>query len=235
MQTLIDRIDAVCRFASQLKQVSTERARFQQIQTRANQLEQASIGVQKLTRSLSLMKSEGLSVEQPRLSKELKAKPLAMLEAFRADSSTLLEDGQFSQTFKAPLEAYSAKLQAALAASWKAYAESVVPPINERTLVTLEAAGLKRPVEQLRILIRDVRAIQTSLPDGRNAIVTLCEMGKQAKEVWSELEKVPPIVLTFLTKASRREATYLDLTHETVQNWLADKSLLQHLRISLAQ
>ena len=235
MPTLLERIESVCQDAIQLKEVATARARFQQTQTRSKQLESAATNVKRLARSYVTMKGAGLPVAQPRLSKELRAKPEVMLEAFRHDPTSLLEEGQFSQTFKAPLEAYSEKMEGALVASWKQYAESVVPPINEKTLQTLEAAGLARPVESLRVLIRDVRAIQASLPESADAIAKLSEKGTEAKNVWGELEKVPPVVLAFLTKASGRGATYAELTNETVRSWLADKSLLQHLRITLAQ
>ncbi len=109
MQTLLERIEAVRGYAADLNTVETERARFLQIRTRAGQLRVSADALGALTSSLGALRSAGISAPIPKLSRELRTKPAAMLESFRKDPASFLDDGQFAVTFKAPLEAYATK------------------------------------------------------------------------------------------------------------------------------
>jgi hypothetical protein len=180
------------------------------------------------------MRSASIEVTAPKLSRELRTKPAAMLEAFRNDPATFLADGQFAVTFKSPLEGYASRLREILAEAWQTYLGTKVPPINEGALATLEAAGLQKQVAQLRNVLVRMRDIQRQLPVDDAPIKTLATLAKEAKEAWNELGQVPAPVLAFLRKASRREAVLADL-NEDVRKWLAEKDLLKHLRISLGQ
>lgn len=224
----------------ELEQLEKSRRLVQNVQgfnTRATDLGQAFQAFSDLAKLVTTYRSRNipftLSIDLASLRQALEAVAIA----YEDDPNTLLKpDNTLTRTFWSSLKNSPNQIRQELEISWKKYAQTILPHLDNELLDIFEKLPSTRAqVRTIRQLQQQAQQLAGSLPSSENDIQNLVNLANRIRESWQNLEttEIPPSVMVFL-KAACGAGASLDLFTDEVRQWLSEHRLIQAFSISLA-
>jgi len=226
--------------ADELEQLEKSKRLAQDVQgfnTRATDLEQAFQAFSNLAKLVTTFRSRNipftLSMDLASLRQALET----IATAYENDPNILLKpDNTLTRTFWNPLKNSPNQIRQDLEMSWKKYAQTILPRLDDELLGIFEKLpSTHTQVRTIRQLQQQAQQLAVSLPTGENDIQNLVNLANRIRESWQNLEttEIPPAVMAFL-KAACGAGASLDLFTDEVRQWLSEHRLTHAFSISLA-
>jgi hypothetical protein len=233
MASLLERVGELSDRLRRLDQLGSEKALLERLQTRAQQVEEASTAVEVAYRSSRVLDKAGISIGRlPSPSIALRQKPRQLLAELGADWREFVNDNDIKNTFVDRVEGHASRINDILLERWRAHIQEGLPDISEEFLSAFASAGFHEECGRLRDLRVEVGSLRNALPARMEDCDALAKLKAEINEVWTGLKGVPVEVIAFLRKASSRQASFDDLS-EIIQSWLREHGVLPKLRIGL--
>ncbi|MFO1431288.1 MAG: hypothetical protein U1F76_14285 [Candidatus Competibacteraceae bacterium] len=235
--TLLQRARQLVDALAQLEESKRLVQNVQGFNTRATEIEQALEAFSKLAELVSAFRSHNipftLSLDLASLRQALET----IATDYKNDPNILLKpDNKLTRMFWNPLKNSPNQIRQDLEISWKKYAQTILPRLDNELLDIFEKLPSTRAQARIiRQLQQHVQQLAGSLPSSENDIQTLVNLANRIGESWQNLEttEIPTSVMTFL-KAACGAGASLDLFTDEVRQWLSEHRLTQAFSISLA-
>lgn len=233
MSNLFEQATALRETLRIVEEQEVEALHLGRLRTRQQQIRDALERLETVHTSMVAMRANGLvTTSLPKASSALKGKAPELLSALQTDWRSFAAREDIRTHFSDRVVGYADRLENALRMSWYAHVDADLPDVREDFLVAFSDAGFDGECGELRSLKHSISRARATLPTSIEQLQELVQLKAAMRGVWESLSGVPKGVVTFLRRASAREATFTDLTPE-IQSWLRERDMLSKLRIGL--
>lgn len=207
------------------------------VRTRAEELEGPASELAHLALVVGALRRRGIPIELSQTSVVTTRQGLvALRDRYRDDPSKITApDGRLRFTLWDPLRELPAELRRIILEAWRSHVRSLVRAQSVELLDVLERVpGLQSDARAIRGLAAELERLSDSLPRDDAAIDRIQEIAGELEHRWKSLEGggIPREVVEFLAAASVAGAP-LDLLTPAVREWLEERSLTKHVRLTL--
>jgi hypothetical protein len=207
------------------------------VRTRAEELERPASELEHVALVVQALRRRGISIELPKSAVvSLRQQLAALRDRYRSDPNQITAaDGRLRFSLWDPLRALPSELRGFVLESWRSHAKSLVREQSVELLNVLEhVPGLQADASAIRQLATEFDHLSDSLPQDEAGIDHLEEIAGEIERRWQSLEGggIPREIIDFLAAAAVTGAP-LDLLTPAVREWLDERSLTRHVRISL--
>jgi hypothetical protein len=208
------------------------------VRTRADELEGPASELEHLALVVGSLRRRGIPMDVPRSSVvAIRDQLVALRDRYRDDPSKITApDGRLRFTLWDPLRELPAELRRVVLESWRSHVQSQVRAQSVELLDVLERVpGLQSDAHAIRELAAELGRLSESLPRDDADIDRIRVIPSEIGHRWKSLEGegIPSEVIEFLAAASVAGAP-LDLLTPAVREWLDERSLTKHVRLTLS-
>jgi len=219
----------------QLKKTVNERQAFD---SRRQNLQELVAAVRPHVHALEALRAHG--VHTPTLGERVapaRRTIEAIREEFHADPRWVVDPSRFKYVpFQRTIEALAAEFEGHVRQAWAVFTRSRSRDIDVEVLRVLALVPAFRPtVTRIQKAQERVSRLQATVPTGESDVGRFEDLMSEFDAAWAELgsDDVPREVLEFLRTAGRDGAP-LDLLTDEVRDWLAERGILQSLRVRIS-
>lgn len=208
------------------------------VRTRADELSRPLSDLESLQLVDEGLRERGLEPQVDRESiRATHTQLLALATRYRADPSQITApDGRLRFTLWDPLKTLPDELRRSLLDAWRDHVAALVPRQRPEILDVLERVpGVQAEARALREIGNEFDRRSNALPQNNEDFDRIEGLATEIQTRWRTLEGagIPAEVMNFLAAASLGSAR-LDLLTPTVRAWLDERSLTQHVRVTLS-
>ncbi|RNB92516.1 hypothetical protein EDM56_02135 [Brevibacillus fluminis] len=220
----------------QKEKLEREKDLLLQFTTRKQQLKEALEGLAEVTLSMNTMRN--IDIACPDFTNVIN-NVSNMAEVYRKNIEQqpewILESSDIP-SFVRSLKSASTTVKKALLDAWKTYVNSLLPQINQETLLIFrKISSFRADIEKMEHHLQAIHTIASCLPLNDSDIKKLQDRSADIHQIWMKFGQgnVPKEVLDFLKLAGSSVGAPIHLLTPEVITWLEDHGITNHCTIRI--